>query len=157
MGVTAVGQALSPRLARQVAAGSVEGFRKLVARAVLTSLTLGVGGAVAALVIGRPVIALLYTAEYADDAVALALLALGGGVTFAASFAGFAMTAARRFRAQVPVFLAVVLATTAASLTLVPAYGLRGAMGALLLGAAVQLVASLWVVRGALGASGSAA
>jgi O-antigen/teichoic acid export membrane protein len=157
MVVTAVGQALSPRLARQVAAGSVEGFRKLVARAVLTSLALGVAGAVAALVIGRPVIALLYTAEYADDAVALALLALGGGVTFAASFAGFAMTAARRFRAQVPVFLAVVLATTAASLTLVPAYGLRGAMGALLLGAAVQLVASLWVVRGALGASGSAA
>ena len=109
------------------------------------------------MVAGRPVISLLYTPEYADDTVALAILALAGGVTFAASFAGFAMTAARRFRPQVPVFVAVVVASTVASLVLVPAYGLRGAMGAVLVGAAVQLGASLWVVRAALAESEAAA
>lgn len=150
MVVTAVGQAVSPRLARQYAAGALDGFRDMLARAIQISLVLGAVGAVAALVAGRPVIALLYTSEYADDTIALAMLALAGGVTFAASFAGFAMTAVRRFRAQVPVFLVVVLSTTVASLVLVPEYGLRGAMGAMLAGAVVQLGASVWVVREAL-------
>jgi O-antigen/teichoic acid export membrane protein len=156
MVVTAVGQAVSPRLARQYAAGANDGFRKVLTRAVQISLALGVIGALVALAVGRPVIALLYASEYADDPVALAILALAGGVTFAASFAGFAMTAARRFRPQVPVFLVVVLSTTVASLVLVPNYGLRGAMCALLLGSAVQLGASLWVVREALAWEGSA-
>lgn len=150
MVVTAVGQAISPRLARQYAAGAVDGFRELLARAIFASLALGAFGAVAALVAGRPVISLLYTSEYADDSVALAILALAGGVTFAASFAGFGMTAVRRFRAQVPVFVVVVLSTAVTSLVVVPAFGLRGAMGAVLLGAAVQLGASLLVVRAAI-------
>lgn len=157
MVVTAVGQAVSPRMARQYAEGALQGFRALLMRAVQISLLLGVLGGVVALVAGRPVISLLYTPEYADDTVALAILALAGGVTFAASFAGFAMTAARRFRPQVPVFVAVVVASTLASLVLVPAYGLRGAMGAVLVGAAVQLGASLWVVRAALAESEAAA
>lgn len=157
MVVTAVGQAVSPRMARQYAEGALQGFRALLMRAVQISLLLGVLGGVVALVAGRPVISLLYTPEYADDTVALAILALAGGVTFAASFAGFAMTAARRFRPQVPVFVAVVVASTVASLVLVPAYGLRGAMGAVLVGAAVQLGASLWVVRAALAESEVAA
>ena len=157
MVVTAVGQAVSPRMARQYAEGALQGFRTLLMRAVQISLLLGVLGGVVALVAGRPVISLLYTPEYADDTVALAILALAGGVTFAASFAGFAMTAARRFRPQVPVFVAVVVASTLASLVLVPAYGLRGAMGAVLVGAAVQLGASLWVVRAALAESEAAA
>lgn len=157
MVVTAVGQAVSPRMARQYAEGALQGFRALLMRAVQISLLLGVLGGVVALVAGRPVISLLYTPEYADDTVALAILALAGGVTFAASFAGFAMTAARRFRPQVPVFVAVVVASTLASLVLVPAYGLRGAMGAVLVGAAVQLGASLWVVRAALAESEVAA
>ncbi len=156
MVVTAVGQAVSPRLARQFADGVLDEFRAFLIHAMQISLLLGAIGAVAALVIGRPVIALLYTAEYAEDVVALAMLALAGGVTFAAAFAGFAMTAARRFRPQVPVFVVVVLASTVASLVLVPRFGLRGAMGALLLGATVQLVASLWVVREALAEEGSA-
>ncbi len=157
MVVTAVGQAVSPRMARQYAEGALQGFRALLMRAVQISLLLGVLGGVVALVAGRPVISLLYTPEYADDTVALVILALAGGVTFAASFAGFAMTAARRFRPQVPVFVAVVVASTLASLVLVPAYGLRGAMGAVLVGAAVQLGASLWVVRAALAESEVAA
>lgn len=157
MVVTAVGQAVSPRMARQYAEGALQGFRALLMRAVQISLLLGVLGGVVALVAGRPVISLLYTPEYADDTVALVILALAGGVTFAASFAGFAMTAARRFRPQVPVFVAVVVASTLASLVLVPAYGLRGAMGAVLVGAAVQLGASLWVVRAALAESEAAA
>lgn len=157
MVVTAVGQAVSPRMARQYAEGALQGFRTLLMRAVQISLLLGVLGGVVALVAGRPVISLLYTPEYADDTVAIAILALAGGVTFAASFAGFAMTAARRFRPQVPVFVAVVVASTVASLVLVPAYGLRGAMGAVLVGAAVQLGASLWVVRAALAESEAAA
>ena len=157
MVVTAVGQAVSPRMARQYAEGALQGFRALLMRAVQISLLLGVLGGVVALVAGRPVISLLYTPEYADDTVAIAILALAGGVTFAASFAGFAMTAARRFRPQVPVFVAVVVASTLASLVLVPAYGLRGAMGAVLVGAAVQLGASLWVVRAALAESEVAA
>jgi O-antigen/teichoic acid export membrane protein len=95
-------------------------------------------------------VSLLYTREYADDTVTLVVLAIGAGVTFAASFAGFAMTAARRFLAQVPVFVAVVATSVVASLVLIPADGIRGAAVALLASATVQLGGSLVVVRRAL-------
>jgi O-antigen/teichoic acid export membrane protein len=154
--VTAVGQAISPRLARQHAAGDAAGFRRSVTRMIAAGLALGAVAAVAAWAVGAPVVALLYTDAYAGDTGLLVLLALAAGVTFAASFAGFAMTAARRFRAQVPVFLATVATCAVASLALIPAAGLRGAAVALLASAAVQLGCSLVVVRRALAAGGAA-
>jgi O-antigen/teichoic acid export membrane protein len=155
MVITAVGQAVSPRLAKQFAAGDRAGFIRVLGRMLASSLVLGVVGALVAWGVGERVVSLLYTREYANDTVTLVILAIGAGVTFAASFAGFAMTAARRFRAQVPVFVAVVATSVVASLVLIPADGIRGAAVALLASAAVQLGGSLVVVRRALADSGA--
>jgi O-antigen/teichoic acid export membrane protein len=154
MVITAVGQAASPRLARQFAAGDADGFVSLLRRMIVISLAIGAVGAVLASVIGERLVSLIYTSEYADDEVTLVVLASAAGLLFAASFAGFGMTAARRFGAQVPVFLAVVLTSAIASLVLIPAGGVRGAAVALAAGAVVQLTGSLMVVRRALADSG---
>jgi len=64
-----------------------------------------------------------------------------------ASFLGFAMTAARCFRAQLPVMGATLATTFAFTLALVPHFGLMGAGYALLIAAAVQSAASYVVLN----------
>jgi hypothetical protein len=49
------------------------------------------------------------------------------------------MSAARCFRAQVPMFVLVVASILAASIAWIPSSGLHGAISALMLGGAVQL------------------
>jgi hypothetical protein len=54
-------------------------------------------------------------------------LGLAAGISYVASLLGFAMTAARYFRAQLPVFLISTLVTAAGCTLLVPRYQLLGA------------------------------
>jgi hypothetical protein len=62
-----------------------------------------------------------------------------GIVTYLAAAAGFAMSAARCFRPQAPLFVLVVATVLAASAAWIPSSGLHGALSALMAGAAVQL------------------
>jgi O-antigen/teichoic acid export membrane protein len=67
-----------------------------------------------------------------------------------ASFFGFAMTAARCFRAQLPVMGATLVTTFALTLALVPHFGLMGAGYALFIAAGVQSAASYLVLNAAM-------
>lgn len=157
--VTALGQSASPRLARLYAAGDRAGFRGLLFR--LTGLVAlgGVLGVLLALLVGRQVLALLYTPEYARDPLLLVGLAVAAGVGFVCSVLGYAMTAARYLRVQPPLFAAVGLVTALASAALIPRRGLPGAALALVLAALFQLAGSAGVVahalRGGRGEEGS--
>jgi hypothetical protein len=56
-----------------------------------------------------------------------------------ASLLGYAVTAARSFRAQMPLFVVVAAATLISSTLLIPAHGLAGAAMASGISSAVQL------------------
>ena len=144
--VFALGQAASPRLARQFAAGEHEAFRALLLR--LAGLALGGGGIAIALALGwgRVILRALYTAEYAQRADVFVWLTIAAAVGAVASFLGYGMTAARRFRVQAPLFAFVVLVTTFASALLIPRQGLLGAALATTIGATAQLLGSAWVI-----------
>jgi O-antigen/teichoic acid export membrane protein len=151
--ILALGQSASPRLARLYAAGDLAGFRRLVAQ--LAGLGLGLGGAGIALValFGRPLLALLYRPEYAAHAHLLLLIMVAAALSYVASFLGFAVSAARYFKSQVPLFLVVDGVTALACAALVRAHALDGAALALVIGSACQLAGSLVIVRHALGAA----
>src|SRR5262249_54847105 len=111
---------------------------------------LGLVGILVTVLAGKPLLRLLYTAEYAQHAEVLIYLAITAGMSFVASFLGFGMTAARYFRVQAPLFLRVGLVTILACAALVTSHGLPGVALATTVAVTCQLVGSALVVRHAL-------
>jgi O-antigen/teichoic acid export membrane protein len=154
--VGALGQAASPRLARDFAAGRVADFQARLARLLMLGV---VGGGMAIATVaaaGRPILAALYTPDYARRADVFLWLTVAAAIGGLASFLGYAMTAARQFWAQAPIFAGVVAVAAAACALLVPAQGLAGAAQACVIAAIVQLAGSAFVIYRAAHKAGGA-
>lgn len=145
--VAALGQSASPRLAIMYANGHVAQFRNAVYKLMLSGLAAGVVGAIIALAYGETIITTMYSDEYAQHTSLLFTLALAGGISFAGSFVGYGVTAARHFDVQVPVFLIVGLVCLGASAVLVPTFGILGGALSILVASLVQLCASVLVIH----------
>lgn len=135
----ALGQAVSPRLSRYYAAGDLAAFRALLTKLLGVGAALGLMGVAVAIVAGHTLLTLLYRPDYARHADALVWLLVASGVGYLTSFLGYAITAARRFKAQVPISVVVVVTMVVGSALVIPAHGLIGAAWVALLGAAIQL------------------
>jgi O-antigen/teichoic acid export membrane protein len=140
--VGALGQSATPRLAKLYAAGNKAAFTSLMWKLVCLGALLGVPGIVAVVFAGRQILTLLYRPEYAEHADVFPWLMAAAGLGYVASFLGYGMTAARYFRPQLPLFLAVGLTTLIACALLIPKGGLLGAAIARVISMALQLVGS---------------
>jgi O-antigen/teichoic acid export membrane protein len=138
--VAAIGQSATPRLAQCYAARQRKAFNLLLLQLTGVGAALGLLGVVVAIVAGEQILALVYGAEYAAHNAILVWLMLAAGLGYVAAFAGYGVTAARYFKAQIPLFAGVVAATAAACWWLVPKYGMLGAALSLLVAALTQLV-----------------
>ena len=136
----ALGQAATPRLARYFADNDRDAFVRLLSRMVLLGAVVSGLGVLAAAVLGRQILTLLYQADYADCQEAFVWLMLAAGLSFLVSFLGYGMTAARVFHAQVPLFAASAATGAAGCYLLIPGAGLVGAAKASVL---LQLAALL--------------
>lgn len=148
--VGALGQSASPRLAKHYAGGELGAFRTLLVKLVGLGAALGAVGLLVAAVAGREILTLVYTPEYAEYAGVFVWLMGAAGLTYMASFVGFGMIAARKLRAQVPLFVGVIGVTAVACVVLVPIFGLVGAAIGTMLGVAFQLVGGVGVILHAL-------
>lgn len=148
--VVALGTALTTRLSQLFAAGERTRFVRLMLALVGTAALFGAGLTLLALVAGEPLLGVLYGPDYAGQGRAFVWLTLGGALSYLASCAGFAVTAARRFREQLPLFGAVTVILALACAWLIPPLGVMGAAFAGLIGAGAQLVGSLLIVAAAL-------
>ncbi|MHB8647542.1 MAG: lipopolysaccharide biosynthesis protein, partial [Thermomicrobiales bacterium] len=137
--VDALGQAVSPRLSRQYAAGEIGAFRTLTAKVLGISALLAVGGVLLSLVAGRQVLTLLYRPEYAAHLDVFVWIIAAAGIGYLASVFGYAMTAARQFTIQVPIYALSIIVVVIACALWVPGHGLLGAAWATFLMFAVQL------------------
>jgi O-antigen/teichoic acid export membrane protein len=144
--VNAVGQSASPRLARAFAARDWRQFGRALAWMVGGALTLGLGGAGVAALFGRPLLAMFFGAAYAEHSGIFTTLMFVSGLAYSCSVLGYAMTAARCFSAQPPLFTAVVLCEIAACAVLVPRLGLTGAALAWGLALAVQCLGAAGIL-----------
>jgi O-antigen/teichoic acid export membrane protein len=125
--VNALGQSASPRLATYYAAGDSASARRLLMGLIGPGVLLGGAGVVIAVAWGREVLTALYRPEYAEHVVAFALIMVAGAISYVASFLGYAMTAVRLFRVQMPLFAWVVAVALVARAALIPSNGLVGA------------------------------
>lgn len=137
--VDALGQAVSPRLAQQYAAGEGGAFRALIAKVLGISALLAAAGLLLGLVVGRQVLTLLYRPEYAAHLDVFIWIIAAAGIGYLAAVCGYAMTAARQFAIQVPIYAISIAVVAVACALLVPGHGLLGAAWATCLMFAVQL------------------
>lgn len=148
--VNALGQAATPRLARHFAEGDRRAFLRVLSRLLLAAIALGAGAVGVAALFGRPLLTLIYTAEYAGYAPLLVLVLFGGALSYAGSAFGYATTATRRFRILVPLFGASTAVIALGCAWLIPRFGLAGAAWAVILGTTVQLAGTAVVCFSAL-------
>src|SRR5262249_13409801 len=105
--ITAIGLSATPRLARLFADGDRSEFIVLFAKMTLLALAFGVAGVIVAILIGEPLLRLLFHPDFADHVDLLVWLMIVAGLGYVGSIAGYAMRAARIDRGQVPLFLIV--------------------------------------------------
>jgi lipopolysaccharide/colanic/teichoic acid biosynthesis glycosyltransferase/O-antigen/teichoic acid export membrane protein len=125
--VNALGQSASPRLATYYAAGDNASAGKILMGLIGLGVLLGAAGVLIALAWGREVLTALYRPEYAEHVGAFVLIMLAGGISYVASFLWYAITSARLFRVQMPLFASVVAVALVVCAALVPSNGLLGA------------------------------
>jgi O-antigen/teichoic acid export membrane protein len=143
--INAVGQAVTPRLAKLLAWEGQEKFTVFSVRLMGFGAALGLCAVGCAIWLGPWVMRLMFRPEYARHNELLVMLMVAGGTGYIASMAGYAVTAARSFQLQAPVFALAALVTLGASAWLIPGHGLAGAAWALGISSAVQLAGLAWI------------
>jgi len=150
MVVSALAESASPRLAKYYAAGNSTAFRTLLFKLVGVGAVLGGAGVLVAVVAGTEILTLLYRPEYGQQADLFVWLMVAAGIGYVSSFLGYAITAARYFRIQMPLFAVVTGSSALTCLWLIPTMGVRGAAIALIVGAVVQASFSLGAIAHAI-------
>ena len=146
--ISALGETASPRLAKQYAKGDRKAFQRLLTGLVAIGVGVSAAGVCVAFLAGRPLLALLYGSEYAEQCNILVWLIVAAGISYVGQFVGYSLTAARFFKLQ-PIILAISVASCVLLSTfLIPSYGLRGAAWAIILADIIFLVLmSLYLLR----------
>lgn len=136
----------SAQLARLHASGDVRGFRKLLGRLMATHTAVALIGVLGTWLFGRPLLTLLFNADYAEHVdVFVAIM----WATLVATSAGVMMTAliaARFIQIQLPLIAATSLAALAACWWLVPRFGMHGAAWSLAISKLPYLAVGLWMI-----------
>jgi O-antigen/teichoic acid export membrane protein len=145
----AVLEAARPRLARHFV-DDLRAFRALLLKLVGAVVALGALEILGALLLGEPLLTLLYRRDYAGQIDLLVWAMVGAALWHLASTVETAVNAARLFRAEAPLHVATLTATTVSCLVLVPRYGLVGAAWALCLGMAARLAGTVIIMVWAL-------
>jgi len=136
----AVAHSASANLARGFADGDRRTVLVLFAKIGALGFLLGAGGVIAVLILGREILTILYTAEYADYANALVLVMVAAGIRHLGSTWQMGLVAARRFRLHLMQHVANIVVAGAASMLLIGPYGVAGAAYVLIVVALVNLI-----------------
>ena len=148
--VNALGQAATPKLARLASRHEPAGFLRLASKLGALVFGLGLAGVAGAALLGKLILTLAYRPEYAAYT-GLLVGVMGAAIPgYLAAALGYAVTAARAFDAQVPMFCAAALICGCASWILVPRWGLAGAAMAMALAAAAQIGGQTLILRHAM-------
>ena len=143
IGTTLMGslvQAVLPRLTSAFVAADRSAFTRLIVTLLTVAVALGAAGVVAVAVVGEPVVAVLFTDEYARDSALLVWLSVALALGLVVYILDVGMSAARRFQIQVPINLATVAFSLVGSLLLIERYGIAAAGAILSLSLALQVV-----------------
>ncbi len=148
--ISALSESSSARLAKYYAAAEQRKFTVLLLQLTAIFGSFGIGGILFAWIGGKAVLTLIYRPEYAQQQELFLWLMIAAGIGYVSSGFGYAMTAARYFRVQIPLFITVTATSALGCLWLIPKLGMKGAALALIMAAVVQLLLNSIVIAHAI-------
>lgn len=125
--VSAMAQSIIPRLAKYYMERKFSLFRNLVFKTLAIGVVLCSINLVIAVTAGRPLLTLLYTAEYASRSEVFIWIMLGGGIMYLSTLLGAAVSAMQRFKIQLVIHGLNIGILLIISQGLIPSRGLLGA------------------------------
>jgi O-antigen/teichoic acid export membrane protein len=141
-----LGHCAIPRMSRLYSGGRMKEFRALLLRLLALGGGLGFAGLAAAQLMGVRLLTLVYGREYAAHYKIFLLLILATAIHCVACMFTSAITSARCFRVQVPLYVLVTGSNALACARWVPTQGLAGGAAAMAVAAVVHLVLGAAVV-----------
>jgi O-antigen/teichoic acid export membrane protein len=141
----ALGQSATPRLARYYQSNR-SAFKRLLAKMMLVAAAVGAAGILVAVLWGRPLLTLLYRRDYAQHADVFVWVMIAAAISYTASMLGYGMTAARLFRAQVPLFATCSLGITVTCALLMKSHGMIAAAYALVVGSCIAAIGAVAIL-----------
>jgi O-antigen/teichoic acid export membrane protein len=146
--VGALGRSATPRLSQHYAAGRVKQYVALLLKLAAIGAMIGLVAIAVAWFFGGRLLAFVYDpdSQYEGLTIPFTIIMLAAGIRYVTSFFGYAMSAARYFRAQIPLFVFVCAVTALAAWLMIPGGGLIGTCWVVVVTAAAQLLGTLVVV-----------
>jgi O-antigen/teichoic acid export membrane protein len=141
-----LGHCAIPRLSRLYSAGQLVKFRSLLLRLLAAGGGLGLAGLAVAHLMGVRLLTLIYGREYSAHYQVFLVLILATAIHCAACMLTSAVTSARCFRIQVPLYAIVAGSNAVTCARWVPAIGLAGGAAGMAVAAVVHLVLGAAVV-----------
>ena len=145
IGLDAVGPSALPRLAHYFNE-NIKAYILLICKMVLLGAMMGMVGVVFAICLGRPFLAIVYKADYAQYNVLFIWIMIAGGVGYISSMLSVGLTATRQFHVQIPLAAFVAIVIFLAGLFFIPKFGTIGIAWTMLVGTTTQCVATLLVL-----------
>lgn len=140
----AMGQSATPRLAKYYAIGDIKSFSKLLLRLLLIGVGMGGVAVFVTFFAGEIILKIIYGAEYAERKNVFVWIMVAGSISYLSSFMGYGLTAARKFKTQTPLAGSTTMITLLLSYTMIPDYGLTGAVIVVCAGNLVALLLYGW-------------
>jgi O-antigen/teichoic acid export membrane protein len=122
----AVGNAVSPRLAKLVQADRKREFLGTMLTLIAASSALSVVVVIVAAVMGKPLLTWIYSEQFASESSLLVLLAIAVGIQFLGTILGFGMVVVRRLKTQALIYCAGLLVSIGLLIPLTARFGLLG-------------------------------
>lgn len=147
----ALAQTMAPRLGKHYTEGNMRGFLNVMKRQLQLASLMGAVGVIGAWFVGKPVLTLLYGAEYGEESGAFVALMVYAVTLFISMQLLQGLIAARWLRQQMLLSVVVVLVTLAAAAVLIGRFGIGGAVAVLIVSGGVRMAGSgmllNWAVR----------
>ncbi len=125
--VNALGQSCIPRLSYYYASNQRFAYKRLLVQLCGVGLALGLLGWIAAILMGRFFLTVLFSADYSNHVEVLQWIMLGSAASFVGSFLGYGITATRQFSSFLIPYLALLVFIISVSWLLIPRWGIVGA------------------------------
>jgi O-antigen/teichoic acid export membrane protein len=144
-----IGSATGARLALHHGDNEKGQFLALILKLVSFTVALSVAGVLMTIVVGRQLVGALYGPEYAAHAGVLSWIVVATGIASVGQILAYALIAARRLWAQLPLFALGAVVMSLACFELVPTKASLGAAMAMVLGSAAITIACGLALGGA--------
>ena len=136
-----LGQAAGPRLGAAVTAGDARQFRAQLFGLTRVALLWGLLAIVGAALMGKVFLNVAFGEEFAEHHGEFVLIMFYAALLFLAAPFTVALIAARRYRSQLVVQVAAVVAVFITGIAIIPTLGILGAVLSLIAGGTVRVVA----------------